>query len=168
MPSALLTRIDLDKLYPPFAYKVIELVGRCHDQGVDYYATSGFRTPEEQLLLWRKGRSVDGKIIDPKAVVTTKKFGAHNVSVACDLTFDKDLNKTGLQPSWNRPDYELLAREAVKLKLESGHYWTGLPDSPHVQLPLNSKGILLSKLRLLEQVGGLEAVWKHLDKYSWD
>ncbi len=163
MTTKLLARINLDLLYPPFMYKVIELVGKCHDLGSDYYATSGYRTPEEQLALYAKGRNEAGKVVDPKAVVTNNMYGAHNAAVACDLTYDSDLTKEGLQPNWIRKNYDLLSREAEKLGLESGHRWLGFPDSPHVQLPLKKKGIYLHRLRRMDQ----KTLWAFLDKYSW-
>lgn len=164
MPTSLLTRIDLDALYPPFAYKIIELVGKCHDAGSDFYATSGFRSPEEQLELWRKGRNLAGAVVDPKAVVTNLKFGCHNVGIAVDLTHDGDLAKSGLQPDWTHEKYDFLANTAEAMGLEAGHHWKHFKDSPHIQLPLDSKNIPLSRLRQIEQIHGMKGVNEYLDK----
>lgn len=163
MPRDLLTRVNWDLIYPAFRDRCFELVARCRARGADYFATSGCRTPEEQLKLWQQGRDAKGSVVDPKRVVTKVKFGAHNAGVAVDFTRDSDTTRGGLQPSWKAADYQVLATEAKALGLEAGYFWKSFPDAPHVQLPLSTRGVTLSQLRAEYQKGGMPAVWKLLD-----
>lgn len=159
-PNPLLSRIDWTHVYPPFAAKCRQLVERCQALDCQYFATSGFRTVREQLELWQKGRNRAGAVMGP--VVTYVRFGAHNVGVAMDFTRDIS-GARGLQPSWDVGLYDTLSAEAVALGLESGHLW-GRRDSPHVQLPLSSRGVSLTALRRLYMVGGMGPVWRRLDE----
>ena len=163
MPADLI-RIDLDPLYPEFMDALLELLARCRARGSDYFLTGGFRTPEEQLELWKRGRNKAGAVVKPSEVVTRVKFSAHCVGIAADLTKDAKPMTKGLQPTWNRADYEVLAEEAEKLNLEAGHRWRNFPDSPHVQLPYEKKNLTLSMMRGLYDKGGIPAVWGLLDR----
>lgn len=165
MPTELLTRISLDALYPPFMEKVVQLVGLCHDLGKNYYVISGHRSPEEQLALWRKGRSANGAVVDPKQVVTYLKSGKHNYGLAVDLVRDSDLTKTGLQPSYKPEDYDLLVTTAEGLGLVSGARWK-MRDLGHVELNLEAKNITLGQVRRIEQIHGMKAAWKFLDSHG--
>lgn len=164
MPVDLIKRIDWDKIYPPFAKKCFDLAAACRARGVDYYATSGFRSPEEQLRLWQLGRSPAGAVVEPRKVVTKLRFGLHNCGLAVDWTRDGDLTEAGLQPSWKAPDYRVLAEEAVKLGLEAGFFWKIFVDAPHTQLPIGSKNITITTLRGLVAKGGVKAAWGLLDR----
>lgn len=164
MPKDLLLRVDWTNVWPSFRDQVFELVARCRARGADYYATSTYRSPAEQLALWQKGRNKDGAVIDPAKVVTKIKFGLHNCGLAVDFTRDADLTKPKLQPSWKAEDYEVLAEEAEKLGLESGARWKTFKDYPHVQVPLAKKNITITSCRGLFAKGGLPAVWGFLDR----
>lgn len=163
MPTDLLLRLDWSNIYPPFRDKTWELAARCRKRGVDYYATSGFRSPEEQMKLWLQGRNAAGAVVDPKKIVTKVKFGLHNVGCAVDFTFDAAPAK-GLQPRWQPEDYRVLAEEATALGLEAGFFWASFRDAPHVQVPIGSKNITITMLRGLHAKGGLKAVWGALDR----
>ncbi len=163
MPTELLTRVDWDRIYPGLRDKCFELAARCRARGVDYYATSGFRSPAEQLKLWQQGRDAAGAVVEPKKVVTTLKFGMHNAGLAVDWTRDGSTAK-GLQPVWTLADYAVLAEEAVKLGLESGYYWKTFKDGPHVQVPVGTKNITVSMVRgLVNGTGGVAAAWRLLE-----
>ncbi len=167
MPTELLTRINLDALYLPFAAQIMELVAACRTRGADYYAVAGYRSPEEQLKLWQQGRNEAGAVVDPNKIVTKLKFGCHNLSIAVDFCRDADLAQPKLQPSYKHEDYRVLAEEAEKLKLEPGFRWVGFVDPPHVQLPLSKHGLSIDALRRLYWVGSIEAVHRELDKTTW-
>lgn len=164
MPKELVARINLDLIYPPFLERCLDLLAACRARGVDYFATHGYRSPEEQLALWKKGRNEAGAVVKPKEVVTRLRFGLHNVGIAMDLCCDADLTKTGLQPRWDAKAYDVLSEEAVKLGLESGHLWKGFKDSPHVQLPISKVGLDVGRLKNLYWLRGLKGVWAELDK----
>lgn len=171
-------------LYPPFKAKVEQLLINCAARGYVFFVSSGCRTVAEQDALYAQGRTKPGK------VVTNAKGGqsAHQYRIACDLTHDADNNASnGLQPAWDDAAYLVLAEEAVKLGLESGARWK-FADKPHVQLPLDAKGIKMflpedikfvpqvtadvlaaakPTLLYLLKVGGHDTVFKYLDNYSW-
>ena len=167
MPTNLLARVDWSFIYPPFYERVFQVVGMLHDGGNDFWATSGYRSPEEQLALWQHGRNEAGAVVDPKSVVTKLKSGPHNLGIACDLVRDADLNLPGLQPDYKAADYEPLATTAEAHGLESGLRWKGFVDADHVQLPLSKYGLQMGALRRIHQIHGLKAVFLELDKYKW-
>lgn len=168
MPADLTKRINLDLLYPPFCVKYLDLLANCRAAGADYVVTSGYRSPDEQMALWRKGRNANGAVIAPGEVVTRVKFGAHNCGVAADAVRDTDVTKPGVQVSWKKADYVILATQAEQLNLEAGANWKTFQDAPHVQLPLNKRGVSLQHLAALYASGGIAAVWAYLDtKGPW-
>ncbi len=155
MPSTLVTRINLDLLYPDFRDACLQLAANCRVKGKDFYATTGFRSPADQMKLWCQGRTQPGKI------VTTLRFGMHQLGLAVDWTLDSDLTKTGLQPSWDATKYELLSEEAEKLGLVAGGHWKSFKDAPHVEWPIAPRSI--SELKRLHDAKGIQAVWNLLD-----
>ena len=173
MPADLFARLDLDQIYPGFLELALELIARCEKRGVIYFATSGFRSPAEQMALWQKGRNSLGAVVAPAAVVTRKKFGHHNIGTAIDFTRDISPDRSGLQPSWQPEDYAVLVEEATALGLEAGGAWVGFPDWPHIQLPLNSKGVTVNQCKHIYDVAlkagatpeaALKKVWEFLDR----
>ena len=48
---------DLDKLDPKLKDRVLKLVVRCRDKGVEMRPSNGLRDPFEQGRLWRQSRS---------------------------------------------------------------------------------------------------------------
>lgn len=167
--AELLRRINPTTIYPPLWAKMEQLAKNCRTRGVDYWAIAGLRTVEEQNGLYAQGRSKPGKI------VTNAKGGhsCHNFGLALDFAMDKDVSREGLQPDFSSAQlYKVLAEEAKKLGLEAGFYWTRLPDSPHIQLPLSRvfgkpESQVLADLRIAYAAGGLSAVWALLNKYRW-
>jgi peptidoglycan L-alanyl-D-glutamate endopeptidase CwlK len=173
--SNLLSRINTSLLYPPFLKKIEELISNCQKLGMDYWVTSGVRTWAEQADIYAQGRTKPC----PSCVKTNSKcahiiskappgYSAHNYGIAVDFAFDLDINKIGLQPSWDKSKYKALADEAKKLGLESGYFWK-FQDVPHVQLPLDGNGITFKNLRAIYALnsGGMVAVWKYLDGFKW-
>jgi len=162
VPTSLVKRIDLDKIYPGFLEPLLELLASCQSKGAAYFLTHGLRTFEEQDRLYAQGRTVPGK------KVTNARGGAslHNYGLAVDAVRDADLHSVGLQPAWDRAGYELLWREAQVVKLETGFFWK-MADSGHVQLPRPAKfktdGAWCAALKIIHDAGGLKAVWAHLD-----
>jgi len=163
MTTDLFKRIDLSAIYPPLRAKVVQLAENCRKRGVEYWAISGYRSPEEQAKLYFQGRTLPG----PK-VTNAKPFTSyHNYGLAVDFVMDTDIKRDGLQPNWDIKSYAVLAEEAKKLGLEAGYYWTQFKDAPHIQLPLSTSKIKLLELEALYKKGGIPAVWAHLDKFKW-
>ena len=160
----LLVRIDIEKLYPPFRELLLMTVRNCRDKGSDYFVLSGLRDWKEQAELYAQGRMKSGKI------VTNAKPGrsAHNYGVAGDGCKDAKKNRKGLQPDWKLEEYVVWAKEAEALGLEAGMSWKSFKEGPHIQLPVRKHGFGWSKLaKIYKNDGGLEAVWKELDKHAW-
>ncbi len=162
-------RIDTSKLYPVLAIKLEKLVENCLARGMPYYAISGFRSWTEQDALYAQGRDKNGRVTDKSKVVTNAKGGQsnHNYSCAADFCADADKLRAGLQPSWNKESYKILAEEAAKLGLEAGLYWTFV-DAPHIQLNLAKNGLSFDKLKAeYLKNKDMADVWKLLDQYQW-
>lgn len=158
MPANLVSRIDLDKLYPPFLRRLLELLADCRRAGADYYAVSGFRSYAEQTALYEQGRT------RPGLRVTNARAGesAHNFGLAVDLVRDGVLDRRGLQPDWSPESYVPLGERAPKF----GLLWGGeflTPDYPHVQWPGYATASQLAPLRDIFERAGLRAVWEYLD-----
>lgn len=151
MVDDLFSRIDRDTLYPPFLERVLWVVERCREEGAEYWAISGFRSHQEQAVLYFQGRTTPGPI------VTNAKPGdsLHNYGLAVDFCLDGYVHRRGLQPDWRIASYDVLGRWATKAGLEWGGTWKN-PDRPHVQLP----GIPLAHIKAAHAQGGLKACWQ--------
>lgn len=163
MPTELIKRTNWDLQYPAFTYRCLDLAAACRKRGADYFAISGYRSFKKQGDLHAQGRTKPGKIVTN----ATPGFSAHNYGVAEDWCKDKDATRAGLQPDWNLSEYVILAEEAVKLGLEAAYYWKSFKEGPHVQLPLEAKGIKFAELKTIHDKEGIQAVWKRLDKIKW-
>jgi peptidoglycan L-alanyl-D-glutamate endopeptidase CwlK len=162
VPTPLVGRIDLDKLYPPFLERFLDLIAVCQDRGANYFATLGFRSFEEQDRLYAQGRTVQGK----KVTNARGGMSPHCYGLAVDVVRDADLAKVGLQPYWARDGYELLWKEAQPLGLETGFFWK-FSDSGHVQIPrpdiFETDGDFYGHLKHIYDTSGLKGVWSYLD-----
>lgn len=132
MPTDLVSRINLDLLYPEFLAKLLELLAKCKEKGHRYVATHGFRSDKEQAKLYFQGRT------QPGPIVTNARPGlsCHNYGLAVDVVADVS-PKEGLQPDWREKAYLPLRAEGELLDLQVGV--SGLSDFGHVQLPLRMK-----------------------------
>lgn len=161
------------ELYPPLLRKLEALAERCRTRHVDYWATSGLRSWEEQERLYALGRTVpnvDATEDKPMGGKVTNARGGqsyHNFGIASDFALDKDAVREGLQPDWNFESYRVLAEEAKAVGLEPGFFWKSFPDAPHVQLPLSKVGLTLRDLQKWYGEGGMPLVWANLDKFNW-
>lgn len=150
MPTSLVTRINLDLLYPPFLEGLLNLMAKCRDQGHVFYAVSGFRSIEDQEQKYSIGRTKEGRRITN----APGGYSMHNYGIACDLALDGDLNKPGLQPDWenNRGQYAPLQEACGDFGLQVGVPTVPGGDPGHVQFPVVTRYkmqemTLLSKLR---------------------
>lgn len=158
-------RIDVSRIYPPFLAMAEGMIAQLAKDGAMYYATSGFRTFEEQTALYAKGRT------EPGGKVTNARAGmsAHQYGLAVDFVRDVDLDKHGVQPTWRAEMYRPLADQARTSGLEPGFYWLSLMDAPHVQLPLTLASISMMQLiQIHTHENGREGVWAFLDGYKWN
>lgn len=171
--SVLTQRVDLTRLYPPFAALYLECLEACLRRSTPYYCISGFRDDAEQEALYAKGRKklADGSwvVVDASQIVTRAKPGEsdHNFGVGADSCRDKDADRAGLQPGWAIADYEVLAQEAKRLGLNALYYSASFREGPHVGLDLARYGLSTKHLRAAHDRGGLSAAWALLDGYDW-
>lgn len=154
------------KLDPDFENRLEQLKRACASRGTKVVVYCTIRTPEEQAKLWRRSRTtkdiskeihnlvemgaiylaqvlrdVGPQQTAPWATNALPGLSWHNWGLAADLYVDVD--GAAIWDS-GHAGYRIMAEEAKKLGLESGHFWPK-KDSVHVQA--NSDRIL--------------------DKYSW-
>jgi len=172
MSFELLQRVDLEFLHPALVNRVVEMLSACRVAGVEYWATSGYRTALEQQALYNQGRT--RKRGEP-IVTNARPFqSAHNFGLAIDFACDRDVTRAGLQPGWSPDEYEVLGAQARA----HGLVWGGdlkLHDRPHVQIPGYVTAAELEPLRQIyldatergnsargRELSKLRAVWDHL------
>lgn len=161
----LLGRINTQALYQPFLGRLNTLLNACAARGAIYVATCGVRTYQEQDALYARGRTVPG------GIVTNARGGQslHNFAIAVDFARHMGVTYEGhLIPDYRDSQYIILGEEAAKIGLEWGGRWRSIRDTPHIQLPYNSKyGIRLHQLDAIYRQEGYPAVFAFLDKYAW-
>ncbi len=159
MTSTPLSRIDTERLYPPFLAKARAMMADLEAAGAVYFAVSGFRSYPEQEVLYNQGRKAPG------AIVTQAHAGEspHNFGLAIDFTRDGYLDRAGLQPDFRPESYAELGLAASRHGLVWGGTWRW-PDRPHVQLPGYVTSAQLEPLRQQYEKGGLAAVWQYIDE----
>ena len=99
------------------------------------------RTPEEQALLFNKGRTKgsDGKwVVQDKAKIVTNVdgvsvLGAHNYKPARAIDVMVMDNVSG-QPTWEEKWYLPLGPIVRKLGLTWGGDWKSIKDLPHIEI----------------------------------
>lgn len=104
--------------------------------------TCVYRSPTEQLELFKKGRTLgsDGQwyIRDKSKVVTnvdgSTLLGAHNYKPSRAIDVAVVDNQTG-KYLWEEKHYHSLVEIAKRVGLESGGTWKTIKDWPHIQVP---------------------------------
>lgn len=104
--------------------------------------TCVYRSPDEQLALFKQGRTLDSSgnwtIVDKSKVVTnvdgTKILGAHNYKPSRAIDVMVVDNQTG-KPVWEESSYHCLLEIAKGVGLESGGGWKSIKDWPHIEVP---------------------------------
>jgi peptidoglycan L-alanyl-D-glutamate endopeptidase CwlK len=147
LPSAAGGDLSLDTiiagLLPELAAKARTHLSRCEAEGLAIALTAGWRSPEEQMVLFTKGRICeDGawSVVDPKRVVTnaTPEHAPHCRGAAYDL-----VPIVAEKPAWDRLDlFAEVGRIGKALGLVWGGDWPKLKDMPHFELP-NWRGLPL-------------------------
>jgi peptidoglycan LD-endopeptidase CwlK len=160
MPADLLTRVNLDALYPPFLERLLRGLAAARARGADYVATRGFASFGQQhhlRMLYLAGKG--GK-------AAPAGLSAHNYGLAVDFCRDADTTKPGLQPDWKDAAYDILGEEMQREGLVWG---ASFKDRPHIQWPRFVNASQLEPLRKVWLItnGGreaqLRAVWSHVD-----
>ncbi len=138
-------------LYPPFDAKIDALLLAAHEKGLNVGLFQGYRSFEEQAILYSKGRSRPGKII------TNAKPGQslHNYGIAADIVF-----RVNGEWSWVlKHPWEKLGKLGKELGLKWGGDFKRLKDFPHFEWKTD---LTLIEMKKFYQEGGLPSVWKNL------
>lgn len=104
-------------LHPVVEERTNQLIQNMADQGITIVITDGFRSVEEQNILYEQGRTTAGQVI-------------------WDMEFDGNGNGS--------PDWMEVVERAKELGFEWGGDWMGFEDYPHLQLDF---GLSLNELQ---------------------
>lgn len=118
--------------------------GEAWSKGLRFRLSQGFRTPQEQAVIYAKGRDSKGKVIKPHEVVTNAKPWAswHNYGLAFDVVL---LDEKG-RCVWDRKadlneDHKADLDQFVLIAKKYGFDWGGdfksFKDYPHFEKPMN-------------------------------
>lgn len=146
--NTLITKAEkkLVNVHPEVAAKAIELVKKCHAQGINILITQGMRTVAEQNALYAQGRT------KPGAIVTNARGGysIHNFGLAFDFAV---YGKDGKTIEWSTSidtnsdgykDYLQVGAIGKTLNLKWGGDFRSIVDYPHFE---HTFGLSLAALR---------------------
>lgn len=122
-------------LHPVVEERTNYLIERAASKGIVVIITDGFRSIEDQDILYEKGRSTEGNI------VTHAKGGEsyHNYGLAVDFA----LKDSGGNVLWDRQfdgnvngiaDWSEVVTLAKELGFEWGGDWINFKDYPHLEM----------------------------------
>lgn len=122
-------------LHPVVEERTNQLTQNMADKGITMVITDGFRSVEEQNILYEQGRTTEGNI------VTNAKGGEslHNFGLAVDfalktesgeIIWDMEFDGNGN----SKADWMEVVEGAKELGFEWGGDWFGFEDYPHLQL----------------------------------
>lgn len=127
--------VPVTELHPLVAQRTDQLVEEAQAKGIQVLITSGFRSEDEQDVIYAQGRSLEGSI------VTHAKGGEsyHNYGLAVDfalldsggaaiwdMTYDGNNNGSS--------DWMEVVELAKRLEFSWGGDWERFPDYPHLQM----------------------------------
>ena len=114
------------ELHPAVQGKARAFLKKAEEAGFELRITEAQRSIEKQNSDYAKGRDANGKVIDPKVVVTNAKGGQsfHNYGLAFGV-YDE---KKGWETDWKK-----LSALGAEAGLEWGGEWPKLKDRPHFQ-----------------------------------
>jgi len=168
-----MTKINnsLDLLFPPVRDQAEKFLKQVEQYGFFIYET--YRSFETQLEYFKKGRELKNGVwvvVDSKAIVTKAKpgFSMHAYGLAFDSIVDSDLQKQGIQWSWNdtykdangkvqKTEWKKVGAIGKSLGLEWAGEWKSFAEMPHFQ---NTFGFKVSELYQILTSNGLDTVWK--------
>ena len=162
------SEVRLSLISREIASKVRLMAGILASEGCEIRVVQGLRSWNEQDVLWRKGRDLQGHVIDPHAVVTNAPGGHswHNFGLAVDCAPD-DPTLPGYQIDWNpaHPQWKHMEDVGRACGLTAGADFKRLVDHPHFQLegrfPIGAPD---DEVRQLFKDGGMQAVWDEAGK----
>lgn len=169
----------LMRVHPTLGIRVQQLIKQLYvDHGLSFGAHMGYRSEAHQYALWKQGRApleLVNKLrvqaglqtipASDNKIVTSLKFGLHNLGLAVDIVEDGDPSRAGIQWSWkNNASYLKIGKIAKEIGLEWGGFWQSFKDVPHVQI---TGGYSVSELiSIYRSAGGnnLLPVWQKVNE----
>lgn len=120
----------IEGLHPTIATLAKMFVCHLEDEGIFVRIYCGYRSPADQLEMWKKGRDSSGNIIDKKSVVTyAKPFQSyHQYSLAFDCV--EIING---KADWNTKNWARIGHVGDFYALEWAGNWLNFPEKPHFQ-----------------------------------
>jgi peptidoglycan L-alanyl-D-glutamate endopeptidase CwlK len=158
---------DLGKVEPTLKQKVLDLLGRCNQMGIEMRPNSGLRDPFEQARLWRQSRSreeINAKISKFEAAGASflahclesvgPQHGGHvtdtppgfswhqwGEAIDCFWLVDGKAEWSVRKTINGKNGYKVYAAQAEVVGLTAGGHWSSFKDWPHVQLrPASNAG----------------------------
>lgn len=132
-------------LHPVVEERTNQLIQNMADQGITVVITDGFRSVEEQNVLYEQGRTTAGSI------VTYAKGGEslHNFGLAVDFALKTEAGQVIWDMEFDgngngSADWMEVVERAKELGFEWGGDWNGFEDYPHLQLDF---GLSLNELQ---------------------
>ncbi|MCL2638146.1 MAG: M15 family metallopeptidase [Oscillospiraceae bacterium] len=121
--SVTITRIGT--LHPAIQDSAIAFILAAQKQDINLRITDGFRSIEEQNILYEQGRTTPG------AIVTNGRGGQsyHNFGLALDVVEMKD----GV-PLWEETDWDKVGALGKQFGFEWGGDWASFVDRPHFEM----------------------------------
>ncbi len=124
------TDANIAKLHTLIRVRVRMFICHLEDQGIFLRVYSGYRSPDEQLQIWQKGRDKNGKIVDRKKVVTNAKpfESYHNYGLAIDcveIRYGKAI--------WENEKWNEISQVAEFYGFDWGGHFMNT-DKPHFQI----------------------------------
>ena len=143
-------RNKVSQAYKEVLARGVEMVKRCHAEGIYVLFTDGLRTMTDQATLYGKGRAsyiYGGKQYgNPKVGKVTNALPGnsfHNYGLALDFVLT-DANAKEI--FWTRnKKWERAAAIAKELGFTWGGDWKGFVDNPHIEY---TNGLTLSQIKI--------------------
>lgn len=150
------TNSVIQKLHPIIRPKATFFVNYLEEENIYIRIYSGFRTADEQLELYSKGRDLNGNIIDKNKVVTNAKpfQSYHNYGLAFDC-----VHIDNGKALWGSPKEKEIVLIAEFFGFEWGGKWG---DNPHFQYTL---GLHYTKLFKIHSEKKYKDGYINLDQY---
>ena len=119
---------NMGDVHPAVKDKVLLLLKKAYDKGINVQISSGYRSNARQNALYAKGRTAPGN------VVTNARAGqsVHNYGLAVDYFL---VSNDGNDSIWTvNDDWKTVARLGKEMGFTWGGDWRSFPDFPHLDL----------------------------------
>lgn len=136
---------DIYLLAPIVKDKLLIGLEKCHSRGLKVEMFEGFRTPQRQEFLYKKGRETEG----PIATRAKAWESLHQYGLACDLCFKNEHNDWTWSGPWATvlPIFGDLGFELLSF------------EKDHIQI---SGKLTWENCFLMMKRSGLQSVWQHV------